>query len=347
MTIAARTNGYLSRVGIDGLSPTYAPSPNNFTPVKHIAGNAQGLWVAGAGPYTSVSTNGVDWSTATYTFPDYSVAGIAVSASGTFVAVLEGGGPYNNNVRISTSTNGTSWSAPIVVSTAGVPSYTKTVTYSTALNMFVVLFWDNNIRTAVVTSTNGTTWSTPTSCFGSASAYDMSHIVCSLGGKFVMVGMETGSTVATSSSTNGTTWSTPVVFPTAITYANFQKNSLTVSPSGLFLIVGSSSSKAFSLRSSDGSNWVLQYIEPTITCSATGVAVNSMGRFLLIGQTQTNSFYATSLNGTSWGPFIYSTQPGLVAYDVAACNAKNIFVVAGNYFGTGNSSPGYAYGVWP
>lgn len=198
----------------------------------------------------STSTDGATWSNATTISPDDSsdyVAGpqVTVDADGTFVAVWswddeDAGDPI---IQASTSSNGSAWSSPSVVSKGDDGNADNDATepqIAVSRSGQFVAIWtydDDLIKTA--TSPDGENWANAVTLL-TADATEPPQIIVSADGRFMAVwGKNTvgdDDVIQAAWSTNGTTWSTPATLSNDNGY-DADNPQIAVSSGGRFVVV--------------------------------------------------------------------------------------------------------------
>jgi hypothetical protein len=257
----------------------------------------------------ATSVNGTTWTNPAQ-IPIPQAAGyltsIAVNTSGRFVALGTGsdGIGGSNYTLATTSTNGTTWSSATYITSAGISLSSIAVSSS---NLFVAVGSDAVGLPVYSTSTNGTTWTTNIMNGSSTIAY-MGPLAVNSSGLFVALGQDSTSALIYATSTNGTTWTTPAPFNGVSTPFNGGIISMTVSPSGKFVVVGFFNDGIKDVpiyaTSDNGTTWSSATSLGSYSGSyrLNSITVNSSGLFVAVGNESAvgGAIYTTSTNGTTW-----------------------------------------------
>lgn len=221
--------------GITWTTPAYFAGGNKYLPQGSAA---YGTKLVGVGyelntgynmGYYFTTTDGVNWSLGFlggYSTTNYAAFdSVAVNSSGKFVAI--GSSPA---AKYSTSTNGTTWSAP---ATTGQNVIETCMACSPTTGLFVAIGKDpyNPSTGYLMTSTNGTTWSTRVAAW--PDKHNFKSVAVNSSGLFVAIGYQTDTFAPVfSSSTDGTTWTVPKSLSGSMTAV---QSKIGVSSTGVFI----------------------------------------------------------------------------------------------------------------
>ena len=161
-----------------------------------------------------------------------SMNSVTVNSSGKFVAVGYDG---NNYPVFATSTDGSTWTTPVLMNGSTVVASMNSVTVNSS-GKFVAVGYDGNNYPVFATSTDGSTWTTPALMNGSTVIAPMNSVTVNSSGMFVAVGRDYYKYPVFATSTDGSTWTTPVLMNGSTVIASM--NSVTVNSSGKFVAVG-------------------------------------------------------------------------------------------------------------
>lgn len=188
---------------------------------------------------------------------------------GFFIAV-------GNNGLILTSIDGYTWTQQ----TSGVTTKLNSITYSSALEMFIVVGGIENTSTDnILTSTDGITWSV----YSTGVSGVLSDVACS-DDIIVAVGGLSGSLLVLATSSDGVTWTT--------TTKSGQKCNAIVYNNGLFVGAGD---RCSIITSPDGVTWTVGRVASS-SSSLTNINYNPNTGYVIMNRF--NSY--TSIDGITW-----------------------------------------------
>ena len=278
----------------------------------------------------------------------YSLYTIAVNSSGLFVAA--GQSDVVGYPIYSTSSNGSSWSAPSKFSgyTPGNAAFFNSIIWNPIASLFIATgVGPTGNSSLYTTSANGSTWATPAQMNGSSYVFQAFGMAVNSSGLTVAIGV--GDTVSYpnfnnysmyATSTNGTTWTTPARVSGSTT--THWLRGIAVNSSGLFVSVGVDFTTNSATRypiystSTNGSNWTTPSTMNGSTTVAymNGVAWSpTLNLFVAVGgDASGDAVYATSTNGSTWTTPAYMNGQyyGPEMKSVVWSPALNLFVAVGS-----------------
>jgi hypothetical protein len=273
------------------------------------------------------------------------VNGLAVSTSGIFVSVGQGGprGSAGTYLVVSSSSDGTTWTSPTTATNATTFSL-PTIGFSTVSNLFSVLGRSANPTDGiqVTTSTNGVVWSTP-KFFGTGSGYLMSLVLQNANSNPGMVAVgNTGSgaifyPIYANSTDGGINWNRPVVMSTNTASGNISILGAASKPQGgVMVCVGFEATNTYpmAITSSDGITWNAPILMNGTSTRGYmySVAINTAGIMVAVGwQVTTNlPLYATSSdNGVTWTIGVMNNSVTAARMYCVTVNSSGLFVATG------------------
>jgi len=272
----------------------------------------------------------------------YTLNGLAVNSSGTYVAVLD---KFNvSPPSVSTSTDGVTWGTVTAMGSATSVMIMGAIAPTAAGGFVSVGFNFSSNLPLFSYSSNGTTWATPAVMGGTTQISNPVAVVCgTTGTTCVAVGNNISSStglptdpVVYYSTNSGSTWSGPTILGSA--GSGITMTGVSVNSSGLFVAVGYGSSyQPYYATSTNGTTWSAFSTMGGSTSNyrINAIAVNPSGLFVAVGVSNYGSspnypIYATSSNGTTWSvPTTIGSTTGLGLGSIA-CNVGGTFVAAGN-----------------